>query len=191
MREWPFGRLRPFKYNLIVADPPWRFKTYSDNGLRKSAAAHYPVMRLEEICDLPVGQLAGGDCLLLLWACGCMLPEALKVMGRWGFAFKSELVWEKTTARGKTHFGTGYRVRSMHEPVLLGTVGNPIQACAFPSHFNGLHRGHSFKPDEFYDLIADCCPGLTSRADLFHDPMRERPGWDGWGHPRRAKEEAL
>jgi hypothetical protein len=44
-----------------------------------------------DIKALPVGHLARGDSLLLLWACGCMIPEALEAMGAWGFTFKSEI----------------------------------------------------------------------------------------------------
>jgi hypothetical protein len=25
--RWPFGALRPFSYDVIVVDPPWRFVT--------------------------------------------------------------------------------------------------------------------------------------------------------------------
>ena len=32
---WAFGRLRPHGYNLIVADPPWRYEAYSERGEAK------------------------------------------------------------------------------------------------------------------------------------------------------------
>ncbi|BAQ18335.1 MT-A70 family methyltransferase [Methyloceanibacter caenitepidi] len=167
-----------FGYELIVADPPWDFENYSEAGTGKGADPHYSVMSLAEIKALPVGDLARGDCLLLLWATGCMLPLALQVMESWGFTYKSEIVWRKTTVNGKVRIGTGYRVRTMHEPVLVGTMGNPHHK-PFPSLIDGLAREHSRKPDEFYEAIDRCCPSLGFRADLF--ARTRRPGFDSWG----------
>ena len=40
-------------YNIIYADCPWDFKTYSDKGAGRSPSRHYPCMSLEEIKALP------------------------------------------------------------------------------------------------------------------------------------------
>lgn len=176
--EWQFGSLRMFSHDLIVADPPWDFENYSDAGTKKGADPHYKVMTLDAIKALRVGELAGGDCLLMLWSTGCMLPQCLEVMKAWGFVYKSEMVWRKVMASGKLRVGTGYRVRTMHEPILLGTVGNPRHR-PFPSTFDGIAREHSRKPDEFYELVNRCAPALLGRADLFSRTCRE--GWNSWG----------
>lgn len=39
----------------------------------------------------------------------------------WGFKPLSEIVWRKLTATGKPRIGTGYRVRTMHEPILVAS----------------------------------------------------------------------
>jgi N6-adenosine-specific RNA methylase IME4 len=39
----------------------------------------------------------------------------------WGFKPLSEIVWSKLTATGKPRIGTGYRVRTMHEPILVAS----------------------------------------------------------------------
>jgi N6-adenosine-specific RNA methylase IME4 len=70
----------------------------------------------------------------------------------WGFKPISEIVWLKRYPSGKARIGTGYPVRTMHEPILVCTVGNP-RHHPFPSTFDGVARGHSRKPDEFYDLV--------------------------------------
>ncbi|MDE2468844.1 MAG: hypothetical protein KGL35_08890, partial [Bradyrhizobium sp.] len=104
MSNWPFGELKMFGYRLIVADPPWRFVLHNeDTGSNKGAAAHYALMDLDEIKTLRVGDLAGADCLLLLWTTGWALAEgqAQLVARAWGFTPKSEIVWIKTTASGK------------------------------------------------------------------------------------------
>lgn len=51
------------KYTVIYADPPWKYKVWSDGG---AADAHYPTMNLEDIKALPVSQLAAKDCALFL-----------------------------------------------------------------------------------------------------------------------------
>ena len=55
------------KYQIIYADPPWNYKVYSKKGLGRSAESHYPTMSIEDICALPVGNLADKDCALFLW----------------------------------------------------------------------------------------------------------------------------
>lgn len=39
------------KYSVIYADPPWK---YQDERCEGTAADHYPTMRIEDICNLPV-----------------------------------------------------------------------------------------------------------------------------------------
>lgn len=175
---WPFAPLVPLSYDVIVADPPWSFVLYSDKGNQKSAAAQYQTMPRVDIEKLPVGRLAQRDCMLLLWSTAPQLQSALDAMRRWGFMYKTNLAWRKVTANGKVRMGTGYRARTMHETVLLGTIGNP-HSKALPSLFDGVAREHSRKPDEFYDLVLKCTPRLLRRADLFS--RETRPGFDGWG----------
>jgi len=175
---WPFGSLRPISYDLIVADPPWDFINYSDKGTRKGADPHYRVMSLADIQALPVSQLARGDCLLLLWATGAMLPKCIETAEAWGFTYKTELIWRKLWPSGKPRMGTGYRARSFHEPVILATMGSPKHK-PFPSLFDGTSRQHSRKPDEFFAIIDRCCEGLANRAELFS--REDRAGWDAFG----------
>lgn len=176
--DWPFDHLQMFGYDCIVLDFPWRFELYSDEGDEKSASAHYQTMTVEEGMSLPVGELARGDCLLMMWATGPMVPQAIDLMTTWGFKYKSEMVWHKVTKNGKTRVGTGYRVRTMHEPVLLGTIGNPKHK-PFPSYFRGVARQHSRKPIEFYDLVKKHMPNAY-KADVFSRGGID--GFDCWGN---------
>jgi len=176
--DWPFAPLIPLSYDVIIADPPWSYDRWSDTNQSKGAADQYETMEAADIARLPVGHLARGDCLLLLWACGCMLPQAIEVMRAWGFTFKSEIVWRKITKAGKPRMGTGYRVRTLHEPILVGTNGSPVHS-AFPSLFDGIAREHSRKPEEFYHLVQKHTLGLRT-ADLFS--RETRYGFHGWGN---------
>lgn len=176
--SWPFGTLQMFGYDVIVADPPWSYERWSDTNQSKGAADQYATMETADIAKLPVGHLARGNCLLLLWACGCMLPQALDVLKAWGFTFKSEIIWRKVTKNGKPRMGVGYRVRTLHEPILVATNGAPDHP-AFPSLFDGVAREHSRKPDEFYEMVRAKTLGLN-RCDLFS--RQSHAGFDGWGN---------
>lgn len=175
---WPFGDLPPLSFDVIVADPPWRFRTWGEHNQAKSASRHYSLMTTPDILALPVGRLAQRDCLLLLWATAPMLPQALDVMRSWGFIYKSNIVWRKTTALGKSRMGTGYWARSMHEQVLIGCLGKPGKFKAFPSHFDGIAREHSRKPEEFFRLVEHHTIGAR-RLDLFS--REKRVGWSNFG----------
>ena len=51
------------QYSVILADPPWN---YNNAGLDSSAELQYPTMSDAEIADLPIGNLAAQDAVLLL-----------------------------------------------------------------------------------------------------------------------------
>jgi N6-adenosine-specific RNA methylase IME4 len=179
MNDWFFSPLIPLSYDVIVIDPPWRFRSWSETRQTKAASRHYAVMETPDIHALPVDRLAQHNCLLLLWSTGAMMPQALDAMRAWGFHYKSQIVWRKTTPLGKVRMGTGYWARSMHEPILIGTMGKPSKITAFPSLFDGVARDHSRKPDEFYALVEKHTAGLR-RCDIFARQLR--PGWDCFGN---------
>jgi N6-adenosine-specific RNA methylase IME4 len=175
--SWPFGHLTMFGYDVVVADPPWDFENYSDKGTRKGADPHYRVQPLAWIKALPVGQLVRSPAILLLWCTAPMLKHGFEVMEEWGFPYVSKLEWRKITKNDRPRIGTGYRVRTMSEPILLGAIGAQFHK-PFPSIFDGVAREHSRKPEEFYDLVRKCTPD-ASRCDLFS--RANKPGFVGWG----------
>ena len=67
-------------YNIIYADPPWYFKTYSDKGNKRSAMLHYNCLDIHDIYNLPVNRISNNDCILFLWVIDPMLPEAMEVI---------------------------------------------------------------------------------------------------------------
>lgn len=175
-----FDELTPLSYDLIMADPPWKFLPWSDKNKQKAAAGHYPVMPLDRIADMPVSMLGRGDCILWLWATHPMLPQAIDVMKAWRFNYVTSGVWVKRTKKGKLGFGTGYRLRCASEPFLIGTLGNPETVKNIRTVVEGPLREHSRKPDEAYDTAERMFPGALRRLDLFS--RESRLGWDTWGN---------
>lgn len=178
-QSWPFGRLHPQHYGLIVADPPWRFELYSDAGQEKSPQVHYATMTLDDIKTLPVADLAAADCVLWLWATAPMLPQQLAVMAAWGFEFRTSGTWVKTTVNDKIAFGTGYILRNAHEPYLIGVRGEPKTSRSVRSVVMGQRREHSRKPELAYADAEQLVPNVA-RCELFS--RTKRTGWDVWGN---------
>ena len=102
------------KYNIIYADPPWRYQQKSLSG---AAEHHYPTMSVKDICELKVEEIAAKDCVLFLWATFPQLPEALHVIKAWGFQYKTlAFVWLKQNKSGKGwFFGLGFWARGNAE----------------------------------------------------------------------------
>jgi len=172
------GRLF-IQYNVIYADPPWR---YDNKGGQGVAENHYPTMNISDICALPVADIAAKDSALFLWATFPMLPEALRVIEAWGFKFKTvAFVWLKQNRKAKTWFyGLGFWTRGNAEVCLFATRGHPKRQD------NSIHQfiispieAHSKKPDEARDKIVRLM-GDIPRVELF--ARQAPPGWDVWGN---------
>lgn len=165
------------KYNVILADPPWRFEPYSrETGMDRAADNHYPTESVETIAALDVPDAAADDAVLFLWATAPMLPEALDVMSAWGFQYKSHLIWEKD------RLGTGYWARNKHELLLIGTRGNipaPSPGTQPESVVKAPVGRHSEKPAIFYEIIERLFPNVP-KLEMF--AREHRAGWDSWGN---------
>tara|TARA_R110002126_G_scaffold290704_4_gene448325 strand:+ start:22165 stop:22746 length:582 start_codon:yes stop_codon:yes gene_type:complete len=167
------------RYNLIMADNPWRFNLRSAKGEGKSAQAQYDCQSLDWIKALNVIDLAAPDCLLWLWATNPMLDQAFEVMNAWGFKFKTAGHWSKKTKHGKQAFGGGYILRCAGEPFLIGTIGNPKTTKSVRSVIEGPVRDHSRKPEEAFEAAERLMPDAW-RCELFS--RQRRKGWDVMGN---------
>jgi len=171
------------KYNTILADPPWRFK----NSTGKVAPEHkrlsrYPTLTLQEILDIPVNTVATENAHLYLWVPNALLAEGLEVMRKWGFSYKTNIVWFKIRKDGGPDGrGVGFYFRNVTELVLFGIKGKKRTLEPGRTQTNIIRtrkREHSRKPDELYDIIERCSPGPY--LELFARGIRD--GWDAWGN---------
>lgn len=194
-------------FRCILADPPWRFATFSAKGRdrcpdapmtrnesrQNNPSRHYDTMPLQDIKDLRVSDVAADDCLLLMWAVDPMIPEALEVGKAWGFTYKTiGFYWAKqrriTSSRGKQFedeskrqfpMGTGYWTRANPETCLLFTRGAPKRvATDVRKLIVAPRREHSRKPDEAHERIE----ALVAGPYLEMFARTERPGWTTWGN---------
>lgn len=167
------------KYQVIYADPPWRYRQKNVQG---AAENHYPTMSLEELCALPIKEIATPDCTLFLWATLPQLPEAIHLIRAWGFSFKTAaFVWVKLNRKANSLFmGLGHWTRANAEICLLATKGHPKRQARNVRQVIVSHvEEHSKKPDEARRRI-ETLMGDVPRIELF---ARQHPsGWDVWGN---------
>jgi N6-adenosine-specific RNA methylase IME4 len=177
----------PGKYATILADPPWRFS----NRTGKMAPEHrrlsrYGTLTLEEIAALPVVEAAETRAHLYLWIPNALILEGLDVMRRWGFTYKTNLVWHKVRKDGGPDGrGVGFYFRNVTELVLFGVRGSMRTLAPGRRQVNFLKtqkREHSRKPEELYELIERCSPGPY--LEMF--ARTARPGWTSWGNQVEA-----
>ena len=173
----------PEKYDVILADPPWSFEVWNkDTGNGRSAESHYNTMPLEDICALPISELAADNCALFIWSVWPRIFDARVVIEAWGFKYKTlGFEWVKLNKSGMGfHFGMGYYTRANPEPCLLAVKGSmPVSTKAERNLLISPVREHSRKPDEQYDKIERLYPNRRY-LELF--ARRRRDGWDAFGN---------
>jgi N6-adenosine-specific RNA methylase IME4 len=174
-RSFPDG-----KFGLILADPPW---TYDGNTAPpdREIGNHYRQMTLAEIQELKdpdgrsVQEISADDCVLYLWVPSPKVVEGVSVIHAWGYELKTTMVWVKDI------MGMGYWARQRHELLFVATKGKPLtprESDRPDSVIQAPRREHSQKPDEAYDMIERCYPGVP-KVELF--ARAPRPTWAGWG----------
>jgi len=170
------------KFGTILADPPWRFT----NRTGKMAPEHKRLMRYEtlsmqDIYELPVAQFTLPQSHLYLWVPNALILEGLETMKRWGFTYKTNIVWHKIRKDGGPDGrGVGFYFRNVTEMVLFGVRGSLRTLPPGRRQVNFIatrKREHSRKPDELYSLIEKCSPGPY--LELF--ARHRQKGWVQWG----------
>ena len=171
------------RYGAILADPPWRFETWSAKGRGRSADRHYPVMDLAASRPCPSASWRRAGCRALPVVIWTMLPCALEVIAAWGFRYKTcGFDWMKADPAQHPvvvpSMGCGFWSRANTEPCLLATRGHPKrlhadvrQAILTP------RRDHSRKPACVHERIERLVAGPY--LELF--ARERRAGWDAWG----------
>jgi N6-adenosine-specific RNA methylase IME4 len=172
------------KYRIIYADPPWEYsdrKEYRPDG---SAENHYPVMSIQEICDMQLPEIED-NAVLFLWVTSPLLEESFKVIKSWGFKYKTSFIWDKV----KHNMGHYNSVR--HEFLLIATKGSclPDEKKLFDSVITEERKEHSVKPEIIYEII-ETLYKYGKRIELF--ARKKRKGWDSFGNqlqelPERKK----
>lgn len=163
------------KFNVIYADPPWKYDNKKTGGSMKSgSASKYKTLSFEQIKALDIP--ADKNSVLFLWATVPLLPEILEVMKAWEFKYKTMITWRKIMS-----LGMGFWWRGQCEHLLFGIKGK-IKAFRMqePNFIQAKVKKHSEKPDEFRQLIERATPYLKNKIELF--ATNKYDGWICWGN---------
>jgi N6-adenosine-specific RNA methylase IME4 len=176
------------RYRTIVADPPWKTTAGPLTGAEHfegpkgpSRPLPYRTMTVEQICALPVRDLAADDAALYLWTTNGYLPRAFDVVRAWGFKYSTTIVWTKNPMGS----GLGGAWGLSTEFVIYARLGSPAEKCRIPSTWWGWKRPydkrgkprHSAKAPHMQDLVEQMHDGPY--LEMF--ARSQRLGWDTWG----------
>jgi N6-adenosine-specific RNA methylase IME4 len=183
------------KYQIIYADPPWKYRQGKSMGtnFQGAADAHYLTMDYKDICRLPVKEITNNRCILFIWVTFPMLREGLEVITEWGFEYKTiAFSWLKINPIDrKPLFGVGYYTKSNTEVCLLATKGDAhklVKSNSVSQVIVAPRTNHSEKPIEARKRIIKLVGDLP-RIESFARPPKDRlfeddsyKGWDLWGN---------
>jgi N6-adenosine-specific RNA methylase IME4 len=170
------------RYRTILADPPWpqslvgKMVDPRNGGYRNTVKSlPYPTMTIDEICRMPVGDLAERGAHLWLRTTNQFLEAGFQVMRAWGFKYLAPIHWKKPSGAGMWFIH--------HTQTLLFGYKDKCEfnsARFVPNWFTAsCPSRHSRKPEESYQLIEKVSDG--PRLELFaRPPLRE--GWQVWGN---------
>ena len=134
-------------------------------------------MSLQELCDMPVADLAEKDAVLFMWVTAPMLMnEGNEVLKAWDFKYKAHFIWDKTNS-----FVGNYNA-VQHELLLIATKGSctPDNTQRFKSILTiAKTRKHSEKPEEFRKII-ETLYTYGNKIELFARKAIE--GWEVYGN---------
>ncbi|NCU31616.1 MAG: hypothetical protein EOM23_01470 [Candidatus Moranbacteria bacterium] len=162
------------KFEVIYADPPWKYGNSMPDYFTEQAN-HYPLMTIEELCEMPIKEMTAKNAVLFMWVTSPILEECFELINAWGFKYKTSFIWDKV----KHNMGHYSSVR--HELLLLCIKGS------YPKESNNLRDSvfteertqHSKKPQYFYELIEEMYPS-GKKIELFSRTKRE--GWYSYGN---------
>lgn len=168
------------KYKTILADPPWDYTEIGFHGYKGvpyydvDSGTQYKTMKVSEIAQLPVKQIADDQSHLYLWVTQHFMEYGIIILEEWGFKQRGILTWVK-----KPRLGMGYYFRNCTEFVLFGVRGNlRTLNRSERNYFEAPIGRHSQKPKILYEMMER--NSLPPRIELF--ARNTRVGWDSYGN---------
>jgi N6-adenosine-specific RNA methylase IME4 len=174
------------KYNVIYADPPWRYGSRQMfPSIKRSTRLEevYNTMATLDIKTLGVKDITADDCCLLMWCTDSHLKQGIEVMEAWGFKYRTvAFVWVKLTAKGNKCCNYAPYTLKGCEIVLLGMKGklkNIQKKKNVRQLVEAARTVHSRKPEEVRRRINELFGAESKKIELF--ARRRVAGWDSWG----------
>lgn len=192
------------KYNAILIDPPWAFKTWRSHlwvqrvknletvDYGRNPENHYSTMTDDSLKALDLTPVMSDNCAVFMWVTWPTLELALELGDAWGIEYKTcAFMWTKTTKKttgmfipsvsddANWHMGMGYWTRANTEPCLLFTNGKPKRkARNIRQLIVSAVQRHSQKPSRIHVDIEHLVDGAY--LELFARKRVE--GWTTLGN---------
>ena len=184
-----FAPLQLRSVDLLVIDYPWPWRTYSEEGRKKTP--QYDTMELREIEESGPQDLLSPKGIGFFWVTWPLIAKQSRIIEDvFGLEVRTGGAWSKRSRTGKLRWGPGHIVRTVCEPYLIAAhkghgfrgrdMKNLLETFG-ESELPGLARENSRKPDEFYEELERLTPGWR-RADIF--ARQSRDGWTTWGREK-------
>jgi len=179
------------KFDIIYADPPWDYGgklqfdkssksaeniDFARNIFISSAVFKYPTLKLNELVQIPIHQIANDDCLLFMWTTSPHLVHAIELGNAWGFEYRTvAFVWDKMV-----HNPGKYTLSNCELCLVFkhGRIPTPRGARNIQQLVREPRGKHSEKPLAVMQNIEKMFPTQT-RIELF--ARKQFKGWASWG----------
>ena len=173
------------KYDLILADPPWRQAKGGKKNVRPQSSGtdlDYPVCSIDEIkghLKQATSLVPGENSILFLWTIDKYLFEAQQIAEELGYKLHARMIWNKVTG-----IPAAFTVRFGHEYLLYMYKGKLIPVAQeergkIHTVFTEQVKRHSQKPEISYEIINRLYPDLK-KLELY--ARYEHDGFDVWGN---------
>lgn len=186
-----YPKLPAQKFDIIYADPPWDYGgklqfdkssksaeniDFARNIFISSAVFKYPTLKLDQLVQIPIFEIAKDDCLLFMWTSSPHLVHAIELGNAWGFEYRTvAFVWDKMV-----HNPGKYTLSNCELCLVFkrGRIPLPRGARNIQQLIRSPRGKHSEKPREVAEAIVKMWPA-QDRIELF--ARQKFPGWDVWG----------
>lgn len=177
------------KYQIILADPPWKQAKGGKKNVRPHSSGKkldYPIMELEDIKEIiyKASLLGEKNHCFFLWVIDKTLWNAEKIMEDLDYKLHARMIWNKVTG-----IPAAFTIRFGHEYLLWFYKQKLIPVAKnergkIHSVFTEQVKKHSQKPEIAYQIIERLYPN-TSKLELFARNKRHTlfgGNWDVWGN---------
>ena len=172
------------KYNLILADPPWKQSKGGKKNVRPNSSGEeleYPVISLREIEShiASATDLCEENSIMFLWTIDKYLHEAEKIADELGWKLHARMIWNKVTG-----IPSAFTIRYGHEYLLYFYKGKMLPVAKeergkIHTVFTEQVKRHSQKPEISYQIIKRLFP-KAKKLEMYARVKRD--GWDVWGN---------
>lgn len=172
------------KYDLILADPPWKQSKGGKKAVRKNSSGKqldYPTLDINSIkkhLKVATG-LTETNSIMFLWTIDKYLFDAEQLVKELGYKTHARMIWNKITG-----IPSSFTIRYGHEYLLYCYKGKltPVaknERGKIHTVFTEKAKRHSQKPEVSYEIINRLYPNLR-KLELY--ARTEREGYDCWGN---------